>query len=121
MEWPSRDLYSSGNCLNCRFCLTSDVLPHVGLGGFPAGDEDSRAHIAAGLGRFVVLLGQHPTDRADDGVAAGKIPTTSARRRIFLLSRSCLLLLKIAARPRGGKDVNARMSSRAWFDWAARL
>ena len=40
--------------------------------GFPAGGEDFQAHIAAGLGPFVVLLGQHRADQADDGVAAGE-------------------------------------------------
>ena len=42
------------------------------LGGFPAGGEDFQAHIAAGLGPFVVLLGQHRADQADDGLAAGE-------------------------------------------------
>jgi len=39
-----------------------------------AGTEDFRAHIAAGLGPFIVLLGQHGADEADDGVAAGEDP-----------------------------------------------
>jgi hypothetical protein len=37
-----------------------------------AGGEDFRSHVPAGLGPFIVLLGQHGTDEADDGVAAGK-------------------------------------------------
>jgi hypothetical protein len=40
----------------------------------PAGGEDFWAHVAAGLGPFVVLLGQHGADEADDGVAAGEDP-----------------------------------------------
>ena len=43
------------------------------------------AHIGAGFGPFVVLLGEHGAAGADDGVAAGKMSMASVRRR---LSRS---------------------------------
>jgi hypothetical protein len=34
------------------------------LAGFPAGSEDFQAHVAAGFGPFVVLLGQYRADQA---------------------------------------------------------
>jgi hypothetical protein len=46
-----------------RFLLSggsfSCILSHICFGGLPAGGEDFQAHIAAGFGPFVVLLGQH--------------------------------------------------------------
>jgi hypothetical protein len=54
----------------CQSSLTSAILSHTGLDSFVAGGEDFQSHIAAGFGPFVVLLGQHRTDQADDGVAA---------------------------------------------------
>jgi hypothetical protein len=39
---------------------------------FAAGDEDFQSHVAAGFGPFVVLLGQHRADQADDRVTAGE-------------------------------------------------
>jgi hypothetical protein len=62
----------SRNGLYCQFSLTSIILPPIGLGGFPACGEDFQAHVPAGLGPFVVLLGQDGADEADDGVAAGE-------------------------------------------------
>ena len=50
--------------------------------------QDVQAEVAPGFGPFVVLFGQHGADEADQGVAVGKMPTTSVRRRISLLSRS---------------------------------
>jgi hypothetical protein len=46
------------------------------------------AEVAAAFGPFVVLLGQDGADEADDRVPVGKMPTTSVRARISLLSRS---------------------------------
>jgi hypothetical protein len=51
VKWPPRDLCSSGNCLCCRFCLTSDFLSHVGPGHLPAASEDFQAEIVAGRSR----------------------------------------------------------------------
>jgi hypothetical protein len=34
------------------------------------GGEDFQPHVAALLGPFVVLLGQHRTDQPDDGLAS---------------------------------------------------
>ena len=64
----------SRNCLCCQSRLSSYILPHIGLGGFPAGGEDFQPHIAARLGPFIVLLGQHRADQADDGIPAGEDP-----------------------------------------------
>jgi hypothetical protein len=50
------------------------MVYEIGLSGFPAGGEDFQAHIAAGLGPFIVLLGQHRADQADDGLAAREDP-----------------------------------------------
>ncbi len=52
----------SGNCLHCQSSLTSHILSHIGAGGFPAGGEDFQAHVEAGFGPFVVLLGQYRAD-----------------------------------------------------------
>jgi hypothetical protein len=43
----------------------------AGSGGADLG-EDVGAHVAAGFGPFVVLLHEHGTDEADDGVAAAE-------------------------------------------------
>jgi hypothetical protein len=73
MKWPPRDLFHlSRNCLCHQSSLTSYILSHIGPGSFPAGDEYFQSHIAAGLGPFVVLLGQDRADEADDGAAAGE-------------------------------------------------
>ncbi len=66
--------YLSGNCLNCQSSLTRNILFFSRFGGFTAGGEYFRSHIAAGFGPFVVLLGQHGADEADDGVTAGEDP-----------------------------------------------
>jgi hypothetical protein len=62
----------SRNCPYRQSSLTSYILSHIRIGGFPAGGEDFQAHIPAGLGPFVVLLGQHSADQADDRAAAGE-------------------------------------------------
>jgi hypothetical protein len=54
-----------------------------------------RAHVAAGLDPFIVLLGQDRADGADDGVRPGKMPTTSVRLHTPLFSRFWGLLLQI--------------------------
>jgi hypothetical protein len=36
---------------------------------FRAGGEDLGAHVTAGLGPFIVLLGQDSADKTEDGVA----------------------------------------------------
>ena len=41
-------------------------------GCFLAGGEDFRAHVAAGFGPFVVLLGQDGADQAEDRLAGGE-------------------------------------------------
>src|SRR6185437_5604759 len=62
----------SRNCPYRQSSLTSYILPHIEPDGFPAGGEDFQPHIAARLSPFIVLLGQHRADQADDGVAAGE-------------------------------------------------
>jgi hypothetical protein len=62
----------SRNYPYCQFSPTSIILPYSGAGGFPADGEDFHAHIAAGLGPFIVRLSQHRADQADDSVAAGE-------------------------------------------------
>ena len=49
------------------------------------------------FGPLVVLLGELAADESDDGVAVGEMPTTSVRRRISRLRRSCGLLNPILA------------------------
>jgi hypothetical protein len=60
------------NCPYRQSRLTSYILSHIRAGGLAAGGEDFEAHIPAGLGPFIVLLGQHRADQADTGVAAGE-------------------------------------------------
>lgn len=55
------------------------------------------AHVAAGDGPLVVLLGEDGADQADDRAAVGEDPTTSVRRRISLLSRSSECCSRAAA------------------------
>jgi hypothetical protein len=50
------------------FCFGRLVL----LSGLAAGGEYFRAHISAGLGPFVGMLGQHCADQSDDRVSARK-------------------------------------------------
>jgi hypothetical protein len=64
------DLYLSTNSLSCH----PIPIDFIHVFAFLAGSEDFRAHIAAGLGPFVVLLGQDGTDKPDDGVAGGEDP-----------------------------------------------
>jgi hypothetical protein len=56
----------------CQSSLTDVILSQVGLDRFAACGENFQSHVAAGLGQFIVLLGQHRADQADDGVAAGE-------------------------------------------------
>jgi hypothetical protein len=60
--------YLSTNSLNCHVRFSSFFL----LFELAAASEDFRAHIAAGLGPFVVLLCQDRADEAQDGVAGGE-------------------------------------------------
>ena len=55
--------------------LASSVV--VGGGGGAGSGEQVEAEVAAGFGPFVVLLGQHGADQADQRVAVGE----DARRR----------------------------------------
>jgi hypothetical protein len=71
------------------------------------------AEVAAAFGPFVVLLGQDGADEADDRVPVGKMPTTSVRARISLLSRSLGLFDQICRQISWGNAVKARMSWRA--------
>ncbi len=109
------DLYLSTNSLCCHAIL----IGFSGVSSFLAGGEDFGSHIAAGLGPFVVLLGQDGADEADDGVAGRKIPATSVRRRISLLRRSWGLPGQAWRQISRGNAVNARTSSRASSRWAA--
>ena len=61
---------------------------------FVARGDDLRSYVASGFGSFVVPPGQDGPDEPDDGFTAGKMPTTSARRRISFLRR-CGLLAQI--------------------------
>ena len=80
--------------------------------------EDLQAEVAAGLGPFVVLFGQDCADEADQGVAVGKMPTTSVRR-ISLLSRSWGLFDQIWRQIALGRRWNASRSARAASKWSA--
>jgi hypothetical protein len=68
--------YSSGNSLNCQFrrAVNFRVAGFFFFGGFAAFGEYLSAHVAAGFGPLVVLLGEDGADEADDGVAAGEDP-----------------------------------------------
>src|SRR5215217_9031705 len=65
--------------------LVDQVL--VGDLGESALGESIEAEVAALLGPFIVLLGKDRADQPDQG-GAGKMPTTSVRRRISRFSRS---------------------------------
>ena len=113
MKSPPRDLCLFKQELPLfQSSLTSAILSHGRLSGFAASGEDFQSHIAAGLGPFVVLLGQHRADQADDSVAAREDDTTSVRLRTSLLRRSCGLLDQTWRQTSRGKAVNAKMSSR---------
>jgi hypothetical protein len=100
------------NCLYCQSGLTGCILPQIGLDGFPACGEDFEAHVAARFGPFIVRLGQHRADQADDGVVAGKDPSHIGAAD--LLGQPFLgLLARICRQTSRGKPVKARMSSRA--------
>src|SRR5215813_3612347 len=68
MRMPPRDqcLYLSSNSLDCHSLLFSIVR----FSGLPAGGEDFRAHVPAGLGPFIVLLCQDGANEPDNGIAA---------------------------------------------------
>jgi hypothetical protein len=51
-------------------------------------DGSFAARAAPYFGPFVVLLGEDGPDQVDCGGAVGKIPTTSAWRRISLFGRT---------------------------------
>jgi hypothetical protein len=57
------------NSVDCQF-----IRLGFACGGFPAGGEYFGSHVAAGLGPFVVLLGQDRADEADDRVAVREDP-----------------------------------------------
>jgi hypothetical protein len=90
--------YLSRNCLNCQSGIT-DHIRFIAAGGFPAGGQYFRSHVAAGFDPLVVLLGEHRADEADDGVAVREDADDVGRRLISLLSRSCGLLDQICQRP----------------------
>ena len=76
-EKPPRDLFLfKGNSLNCQFCRAVNfrIAGFLFSGGFAAFGEYLGAHVAAGFGPLVVLLGEDGADEADDGVAAGEDP-----------------------------------------------
>jgi hypothetical protein len=95
------------------FCFTS------GAGGFPAGGEDFQSHVAAGFDPFVVLLGQHRADQADDSVPAGEDANHVGAAPDHLVQPLLRVLLQIRRHTSQGNAVNARMSSRASSRWAA--
>jgi hypothetical protein len=74
-----------------------------GLGGFPAGGEDFQAHVAAGFGPFVVLLGQHRADQADDGVAAREDADHVGPPAHLFIEAIAGCSTRPGARPRGGR------------------
>jgi hypothetical protein len=87
--------YLSTNGLNCHASLTCFFL----LFRLAGGGEDLGAHVAAGLGPFVVLLGQDRADKADDGLAGGEDADDIGPPAYFLIealpgylesSRGCL-------------------------------
>ena len=105
--------YLSRNGLYCQSSLTSAILSHIRLGGFPAGGEDFQAHIAAGLGPFVVLLGQDRADKPDDGISSGEDPDDIGSPAYFFIQALLGLLLHTWRQTSRGNAVKARMSSRA--------
>jgi hypothetical protein len=54
--------------------MISRIISFLFAGGLAAFGEDLGAHVAAGLGPLVGLLGEHGACEADDGVAAGEDP-----------------------------------------------
>ena len=57
------------NSPDCQFSVISIISSRLAAGG-----EYFGSHVAAGLGPFVVLLGQDGADKADDGVAVREDP-----------------------------------------------
>jgi hypothetical protein len=90
-----------------------DSRPFRNEGGLAAAGQDVDVDVAAQFGPLVVLLGEQDADEANQGVAAGKIPTTSVRRRISRLRRSCGVLGQTCRKTAFGNAVNARMLARA--------
>ena len=72
-KWPPRDLLSiKGNYLYRRSSLLGIFRLMPSWADFRQAARISSAHIPAGLDPFVVRLGQHRADQADDGVTAGE-------------------------------------------------
>ena len=78
-----------------------------------AGGEDFRAHIAAGLGPFIVLLGQHGADQAGDGVAAREDADHVGPPADLLVEPLLRIVGPDLPPDLAGEAVKARMSSRA--------
>jgi hypothetical protein len=68
--------YASENYGTGKICdYLAGIEANTKITGNPArkaDGEDFQSHVAAGFGPFVVLLGQHRADQADDRVAAGE-------------------------------------------------
>jgi hypothetical protein len=113
MKWPPHDLYLSNNCLYCRSCLTSNILSHVNLGGFPAESEISGPYSVEtrAIRRFARPA---PHRLADDGVAAREDADQVGAEADLLVQRFLRVVAQDCGQTLRGKDVNARMSSRAW-------
>jgi hypothetical protein len=107
------------NCPYCQSSLTSVILSRAGLGRFPAGGEDFQAHVAAGFGPFVVLLGQHRANQADDGVAAGEDADHVGAPADVLVQPFLRVVAPDLPPDLAGKVLKARMSSRAASKCAA--
>ena len=74
--------------------------------------EEFVTHVAAGLGPFVVLLGQHRADQADQSGAVGKEADHVGAAADSLVSRSCGLFDQICRQISRGNAVNASTSPR---------
>jgi len=79
-QWSSAGL-SGGECLGCHGVGRLGMF--VALDDGDAGSSQGvEAEVAAASDPVVVLFGEDGTDEVDKGVAVGKMPTTSVRRRI---------------------------------------
>jgi len=72
----SCDLCSSGNCLCCRFCLTSDFLSHIGRPILPADGEDFQADIVTSSVHSSPYSASTPPARRIMASRPGEMPTT---------------------------------------------
>jgi hypothetical protein len=84
-----------GECFGCHGGCAGGWVRFGRDDADSAFSEQFEAHVAAAFGPLVVLFGQDRADQSDQGRPAGKMPTTSVRRRISLLSRSWGLLDQI--------------------------